>query len=298
MRELQVFISTYNRPDIICNTIDSILNQKGVEFEVIVSDNSTNNQTYELLKNYRDRIKYIKRNVSVNAVEHWNLILGNVTSKYFIIFHDDDIMLDGMLSAIYEAFSNDDEVIAVGSNANTVKNNKIIDTWFLKNNEDVQIVSNGTQMARRYLGKNQIVPFPSYAYKKRVADELKFDPKKGGKYCDVAFLIDVANLGKVKFIAKPLMDYYVHSSQYSFVNEFNERIRLINYIKKCTSINKFNKELRLYRTKNIYEQIRDSGVNFSTLFRNRSIILIKESDYRSFIKLYVLAFFKRLFPRS
>lgn len=290
MLDFQVFIATYNRPDLICNTIDSILLQKGWDFELIISDNSTNNETSKIInEKYGNSIRYIKREPSVDVISHLNLILNDVTLDYFMIFHDDDTMNDGMLETVRKAFSNNPSLISIGCNANTIKNNQISKTWFLKDTQTDQLISDGTQMAARYLVPNQIVPFPSYIYKSTVAKNIRFDNNKGGKYSDVAFIIDVANSGNILLIAQPLMNYFIHKGQDSFTNDFVARLKLTNYISTETDIDKNHKALKAFRLKNIYkDNLSVKKLEFSGLFRKRAKLLIHENDYLSYMKLIIL----------
>ena len=60
MDKIQVFILTHNRPTKIQFSIDSVLKQTYKNIELIISDNSTNEDTEKLLaKNYFNKFKYI-----------------------------------------------------------------------------------------------------------------------------------------------------------------------------------------------------------------------------------------------
>ncbi|MCX2494155.1 glycosyltransferase family 2 protein [Pedobacter sp. PF22-3] len=290
MLELQIFISSYNRPDLITKSIDSILNQEGVNFEIIVSDNSTDDKTEKIINsNYNNSVRYIKRTPSVDVISHLNLILNDVKSEYFMIFHDDDIMLSGMLKHLFSELKRDKDVVAVGCNANTIYHSGKIKHWFLKDEINNQTIHNGKEMALRYLSPNLIVPFPSYMYKASVAKSIKFDVSKGGKYCDVAFLVDVANKGKVVMIAAPLMNYYIHAGQDSFKNDFLAKIKLIQYFVKELKMSRMDSGLFSFRLTNIYNELKSvNDLTIKSFFSKRFLILYKY-NFRSFIKLTLLS---------
>lgn len=290
MVELQVFISSYNRPDLITKSIDSIISQSGVNFEVIISDNSTNDKTEEIInKKYKNTIKYIRRIPSVDVISHLNLILQDVQAKNFMIFHDDDIMLPGMLRSLITELNKDDDTVAVGCNANTIYHNGKINHWFLKDKINNQIIYNGKEMAIRYLSPNLIVPFPSYMYNSSVAKSINFDVSKGGKYCDVSFLVDIANRGKIVMIAEPLMNYYVHAGQDSFKNDFLAKIKLIQYFVKILKMSRRDSKLFSFRLTNIYNELKSvNNLTAKSFFTKRFFILYKY-DFRSFLKLALLS---------
>jgi hypothetical protein len=93
-------------------------------------------------------------------------------------------------------------------------------------------------------------------YRLVVAKNIKLNLKKGGKYCDVSFLMDVTNFGAIKFLSKPLMDYYYHSGQDSSANESLQKATLINYIVKKAGIDRNSKLLKNYRMYNFYSEFR------------------------------------------
>ena len=96
---------TRNRPQFIMRSIESILSQSYSKFNLIVSDNSTNNCIQKLIeeKGITDsRFKYLKRERPFESgIEHVNAIHMEVQSQYYMIFHDDDIMLPEMVEKLY-----------------------------------------------------------------------------------------------------------------------------------------------------------------------------------------------------
>jgi len=90
---------TYNRPTQALEALRSILSQSDQNFELIVSDNSSDlrfkDLFYEALSSESmfATVTYIKREVVYSAIEHWNICLSEISSDYFCLFHDDDLML-------------------------------------------------------------------------------------------------------------------------------------------------------------------------------------------------------------
>ena len=99
MFDLTIYVLTRNRSDLLIETLNSIINQTYKKFYLIVSDNSINDTTKSVLDiyPYKDSLKYIKRDGTLTGIEHLNLILSEVNTKYLMMFHDDDIMLPDMI---------------------------------------------------------------------------------------------------------------------------------------------------------------------------------------------------------
>ena len=56
---ISIVIPTYNRADYISETIDSVLNQTYNDYEIIVVDDGSNDDTKAILSKYGDQIRYI-----------------------------------------------------------------------------------------------------------------------------------------------------------------------------------------------------------------------------------------------
>ena len=85
-----VIIPTYNRLELLKRAIDSVLNQSFVEFEIIVVDDCSSDDTWEWLKENNDERIYPFRN-SKNKGLSFNRNLGaSKSSKPYLAFLDDD----------------------------------------------------------------------------------------------------------------------------------------------------------------------------------------------------------------
>lgn len=95
-----VIIPTYNRADRIGRTIDTVLNQVFADFElVIVNDGSTDN-TEGVVKGYADnRIKYLRKSNEERAAAR-NAGVGTSVGKYVTFLDSDDILYSNHLSLV------------------------------------------------------------------------------------------------------------------------------------------------------------------------------------------------------
>lgn len=88
--KVSVIIPTYNRAYILGKAIDSVLAQTYDNFELIIVDDGSTDNTEELVKSYKDeRIRYCYTKINKGAAAARNYGIGNATCDY-IAFEDSD----------------------------------------------------------------------------------------------------------------------------------------------------------------------------------------------------------------
>jgi len=97
-----IIIPTYNRDDLIGSAIDSILNQKFKEFEIIIVDDGSTDSTKEVISKYTDaRVKYIyQKNAERSAAR--NNGIKNAIGEYICFLDSDDQFKTNHLSTFYD----------------------------------------------------------------------------------------------------------------------------------------------------------------------------------------------------
>ncbi len=92
---VSIIIATYNRAKFIGTTLESILNQTFIDYEVIIVDDGGNDNTGEVLEPYLkdSRINFFKRpkEYSKGCPGSRNFGLAKATGKFIWFFDDDDI---------------------------------------------------------------------------------------------------------------------------------------------------------------------------------------------------------------
>ena len=100
MVKVSVCIPTYNRSDLLACAINSVLAQDYEDFEIVVCDDGSRDNTPEMMANLSDpRIRYVRHEKNVGKSN--NMISGFQAAEgdYFIKFDDDDRLTPHFLSA-------------------------------------------------------------------------------------------------------------------------------------------------------------------------------------------------------
>jgi glycosyltransferase involved in cell wall biosynthesis len=91
---VSVCIPTHNRGDLLKESIESVLSQTLADFELIVSDNASEDHTSEVVSSCTDdRIRYIRNRRNIGLINNFNQCLAQAQGRYVTVFHDDDLML-------------------------------------------------------------------------------------------------------------------------------------------------------------------------------------------------------------
>lgn len=108
---VSVVIPTYNRGDLIAETIRSVLSQTYDAFELIIVDDGSTDNTGEVVKSFPDaRIKYIKTNNSGLPAAPRNRGYAESSGEFVAFLDSDDLWLENKLEKQVAAMRKDPSV--------------------------------------------------------------------------------------------------------------------------------------------------------------------------------------------
>ena len=91
MPKVSICIPTYNQPLLLKRLLDSVFSQTFCDFEVIISDDSTDDEIYKVVESLkRDNIKYIHNVPSLGPAGNWNKSISLAETDIIKIMHQDD----------------------------------------------------------------------------------------------------------------------------------------------------------------------------------------------------------------
>ena len=88
--KVSVIIPTYNRAHLVSEAINSVLNQTYQDFEIIVVDDGSTDETCEKLRPYQDKIKYVYVK-NGGAAYARNVGMKIARGKYIAFLDSDDL---------------------------------------------------------------------------------------------------------------------------------------------------------------------------------------------------------------
>lgn len=221
---ISVILPVYNSGDYVGKTIESVLRQTYSNFEFIIINDGSNDNSDDVISKFNDpRIKYFKReNLGLSAT--LRELVDNSHGEYIARIDADDLAHEDRLEVQVSYFLKDEELALVGSNV------EYIDELDNILGRSLSVISDS--VIKKQLMSGNIIFHPSVMFRKSVYY------KSGGydliinKYCE-DFLLwkKMSKHGKFYICNKYLLQYRVHSGSISS----NSPERLNWFIKKIAS---------------------------------------------------------------
>lgn len=127
--KVSVIIPTYNRQKFITMAIDSVLSQTFKDYEIIVIDDGSTDNTRQVLESYEEKIKYIyQKNSGVSAARNAGIRLARGELVAFL--DSDDEWLPDYLSITVSKLNNNSKLIALYSDSYKIDFYKNVKTAF------------------------------------------------------------------------------------------------------------------------------------------------------------------------
>lgn len=117
-----VILTSFNHGNFIREAIDSILNQTFQDFELIIWDDASTDNSWEIIQSYSDpRIRAVQNSQNKGPVFGVNKAISEITqSKYIAIHHSDDIWEPGKLQIQVDFLDSNPNIGAVFTNAQPI----------------------------------------------------------------------------------------------------------------------------------------------------------------------------------
>ena len=111
---VSVCVPVYNGEKYIRKTLETILNQTYRDYELIISDDGSKDNTLAVIQEFHDdRIKINKNPVNLGQAGNINKLIELAQGEYVAIYHADDLYEPGILEKEVEFLNNHAEAVAV-----------------------------------------------------------------------------------------------------------------------------------------------------------------------------------------
>lgn len=204
--KVSIVIPVFNQVKYVGQAIESVINQKGCDFECIVVDGGSTDGTVGVLKKYDGKIiwKSEKDNGLSNAV---NKGLKQATGDIIAFIGSDDYYVGGALSKIEKYFELHPECRCVNANYSIVgvEGEKIQSFVVL-----YKKILKSLPFQRFFLGLTNFIIQPATFWRKELMDKIGL-LDESLKYCmDYDYWLRMSTVTKISMIDECVVNYRIH----------------------------------------------------------------------------------------
>jgi glycosyltransferase involved in cell wall biosynthesis len=116
MTKISVLTTVYNGGEYLAEAIESVLNQTFINFEFIIIDDASTDNSVEIIKSYSDsRIRFFKNEKNIGQIASLNKGLKLAKGYYIARLDQDDVCLPARLEEQHKFLQNNHEVTIISS---------------------------------------------------------------------------------------------------------------------------------------------------------------------------------------
>lgn len=239
--KVSICIPTYNRADILPYAVNSVLNQTYTNFELLICDDASPDNTAEVVSQWSDpRIRYIRHPQNIKRSRNMRSGYEAANGDYFIKFDDDDALTPTFLEKSVAVLDTHPEVDLVCS-----------DHWIINarnERDEAATAANSEKWGKDRLGDgvvadlvaetfvHQSLQVGSSLFRKSSLDAVDFMRFEADGCEDFDLLVRCALAGQsAYFIPEKLMEYRIHGGQ----NSLNQDIHFLRAKSFCLDSYRF-----------------------------------------------------------
>ena len=284
---VSVIIPTYNRAIYVTAAIDSVLAQTFTDYEIIVVDDGSTDDTKKLLQPYLSIIHYIyQENKGVSAARNTGILAAQ--GKWLAFLDSDDIWLPEKLNVQINDINENSSINVHVVNAEYHINNSITDLFSLRRIKINEYREKYIKEPLKHFLKHKYASLGSFLIKKEIINNNGYLDESLSIYEDFHFLTKISFSGKW-FLKNIILAKYFSRKEYS-------NIRLTDKIK----YNKTNDiESLIYIYNNLIKYIKNNNLpkKYELLLNNENfninfyyyIYLISINKINEAIKIFKLS---------
>jgi len=213
---VSVCIPTYNRAQMLKESLESVLNQEFEDFELIISDNASEDETSSVVGAFGDwKIRYVRNRRNMGQLHNWNQCLNLARGKYVTILPDDDVMMADNLQAKVELLSRNPHVGLVHSKYHIIDHEGRIvrenTNWGHGADRTSDVVERGHDVLAAMLLTSNMVNAPTVLFRRACYERLGGFTRQLSLAFDWEYWMRIAVHYDIAFLARPLIKWRLHS---------------------------------------------------------------------------------------
>ncbi|TDP00882.1 glycosyltransferase family 2 protein [Flavobacterium sp. 245] len=295
--KFSVIIPNYNHSDFLAQRLESVFNQTFQDFEVILLDDKSTDDSVAILEKYARHSKVshfiVNEKNSGSPFKQWQKGIQLAHGKYIWIAESDDFCEPIFLENLIEMLSSDVVLAFCNSiNVNQQGEKLGINTWamsFDKLKWKVSYVNDGKSEIKTHLRYRNCIPNASAViFKRDAVEDLFFEDSF--YFCgDWSFWLKLLHKGQIAYLNRPLNYFRKHAVSTRVIKDYeNEKKRFQEYYSILSSYSSFWNLLVNYKKCNwIAEEClqKSNHFTFKQVIGIKMPVMLKFSFLNKYFKL-------------
>ena len=225
---VSVIVPNYNHAPYLKERIDSVLSQDFQDFELILLDDCSSDDSRTIIENYREhpRVTHVVMNTenTGNTFIQWERGIKLAQGKYIWIAESDDVAEHNFLSTLIPQLEADEQRVVAFAHSRMIDSNgqPLQQTWHKGGSSGAILIHNGRQFNRQKMITHCAIYNASMTvFRKSVFEQIPSDYQHF-RYCgDWLFWTYVCELGDVVEVCQQLSRLRRHGNEVSARSQRN-----------------------------------------------------------------------------
>lgn len=292
---ISVILPVYNCEKYVYEAVQSILNQTYTDFELLIIDDCSTDQTVSIIKSFSDaRIHLIIKEKNSGYTDSLNYAITIAKGKYIARMDGDDISLPNRFQKQIEAMNANEEVILCGTGIQIIDSDRILKHPVHHDDIKVKLCFSNTFF------------HPTVMFRKEAFADLnynrEFEPAE-----DYDLWTRLVFKGKLMNIDQVLLNYRVHPNQISnYKNEVQKnasaiaQLRMFQVLIEDEKIDLplFKKAFKWHDVSSIHDFKSVMKLYQKIQFQNNKLKVYKCDDFNRKLREYRITFLKFFFVKN
>lgn len=288
--KIDILMATYNGGKYVEEQIESILNQTYTNFRLVICDDNSTDNTYEILNEIAkndERIVIFKNEINLGYIKNFEKLLSMVESEYFMLSDQDDVWYKNKIEDSFKLLNDknvdlvftDLEVVDEKLNTTSTSYNKLMGyrRKILKCNDYNMLylynVVTGCTILTKSKYIDDILPLPNN--KNLIHDHY------------IPLVISLCG-GKIEYIDNPTIKYRQHTNNQVGTGRYTAKLKTFDEVRNHlidVKLSIFSEYVKLDKT--FGEELNNLNIKYLEYFNQlKNIKMINLKCITTFFKLY------------
>lgn len=295
-----VIVPNYNHERYLEQRLESIFNQTYSNFEVILMDDCSTDNSLSVLNQYKNHEKVtasiFNESNTGNTFKQWAKGIQNAKGELIWIAETDDYCDTHFLEKLVQPFIKDEQIVLTYCQSNRIDENGNVTGNWITHTDDLDdslfnhdFTIDGNEFVEKFLIVKNVIPNASAVLFRSNVANLKdfFELSQNFKTCgDWVFYINFIINNKIAFISDSLNNFRYHSLSVIASTKINDsHISILDI--DIEMRNSINSSLRLKKTLNLKKILKiNDAINRNNIYEKASLYIKQNQKIKGYFLMF------------